>query len=117
MCENFLDLGGLQLVEPRGYELWLCRLWPDIGLGSYPRHTTLQHANVGTLQYLLAILGATGQLCQPNTIWERTLCPPQISFTFSRILTFMVFVAKYENTYKFRFQDPNSPLTNLGTDL
>ena len=62
MCENFLDLGGLQLVEPRGYELWLCRLWPDIGLGSYPRHTTLQHANVGTLQYLLAILGATVQL-------------------------------------------------------
>lgn len=41
MCENFWDLGACNKLKRMGHELWSCSLWPDIGLGSYPRHTTL----------------------------------------------------------------------------
>jgi len=84
MRENFWDLGACSKLNRRtmnyghvgcgrtldwvlipGTPLFSMRMWkhPTKFWGLY-----LEQANV--------------QLCWPNTTWERTLCPPQISLSF-----------------------------------
>jgi hypothetical protein len=41
MCGNFWDFGACNNLKRRGMNNGHVGLWPDIGLGSYPRHTTL----------------------------------------------------------------------------
>jgi len=83
MCENLWDLGARNKLNRRGMNCgyvgcgrtmdWV--LIPGIPLFSMRlwKHSTT----------FLAVFGASNcTAASTNTVWERTLCPPQISLSF-----------------------------------
>jgi len=76
MCENLWDLGACNKLNRRGMNCG------HVGCGrtylSQTRHSLACECGNTLQHFWLYLERANVQLRRPNTIWERTLCPPQI---------------------------------------
>lgn len=117
MCENFWDLGACNKLNRR-----------SMNYGHVGCSRTLDWVLIpGTPFFSMRMWKHSAKFV--GSIWSEQMCScadPKLQargrsvllkFRFLSNLIFMIFLTRYEKYCKFRIQDPNSPLTNLGADF